>query len=59
MFHAVIQTYVLTLLTSMFYGGAAEEIPKKEKKKKRVRGKKIVNGNEETEKQSEGLTSAV
>lgn len=58
-FHAVIQTYVLTLLTSMFYGGAAEEIPKKEKKKKRVRGKKIVNGNEETEKQSEGLTSAV
>lgn len=33
--HAVIQTYILTLLTSMFFGEAAEPHEKKDKKKKR------------------------
>lgn len=46
-FHAVIQTYVLTLLTSMFYGGAAEVIPKKEKKKKRKKKLDVVEENAE------------
>lgn len=32
--HAIVQTYVLTLLTSMFYGEAAETRPVKNKKKK-------------------------
>lgn len=34
MMHAVVQTYVLTLLTSMFFGEATEPHEKKEKKKK-------------------------
>ena len=32
--HAIIQTYVLATLVSIFYGEAAEPKPKKEKKKK-------------------------
>jgi F-type H+-transporting ATPase subunit a len=31
--HALIQTYVLTMLTSVFYGEVSEPSPKKEKKK--------------------------
>lgn len=35
--HAVVQTYILTLLTSMFFGEAAEPHGKKKKKAKRVK----------------------
>lgn len=35
--HAVVQTYILTLLTSMFFGEAAEPLEKKQKKAKRVK----------------------
>lgn len=35
--HAIIQTYVLTMLTSIFYGEAAERHPKKEKAKKQAK----------------------
>ena len=33
--HALIQTYVLTMLTAVFYGEVSEKTPKKEKRKKR------------------------
>lgn len=33
--HALIQAYVLTMLTSLFYGEVSEPAPKKEKKKKK------------------------
>ena len=32
--HALIQTYVLTMLTALYYGEVSEPSPKKEKKKK-------------------------
>lgn len=38
--HALIQAYVLTMLTSMFYGEVSEPSPKKEKKSKK---NKIIN----------------
>ena len=37
--HAIIQTYVLTMLTSVFYGEVSEKT-EKPKKQKRIRGKK-------------------
>ena len=41
--HALIQAYVLTMLTSMFYGEVSEFVPKKPKKAKKARkkGKKL------------------
>ncbi|MDO4467006.1 MAG: F0F1 ATP synthase subunit A [Bacillota bacterium] len=39
--HALIQTYVLTLLTSIFYGEVSEVSPKKEKVKKQKKVKKM------------------
>lgn len=35
--HAIIQTYVLTMLTSMYYGEVSEQSPKKPKKQKKER----------------------
>lgn len=52
-FHAIVQTYVLTLLTSMFYGSASEVIhqtkpPKKANKKiKRIQPENITNQKEQ------------
>lgn len=40
--HALIQTYVLTLLTSIFYGEVSEVSPKKEKKQKKQKVKKAI-----------------
>jgi F-type H+-transporting ATPase subunit a len=39
--HALIQAYVLTMLTSLFYGEVSEKVVKPPKEKKR-RGKKRV-----------------
>ncbi|HQC55320.1 MAG TPA: F0F1 ATP synthase subunit A [Clostridia bacterium] len=58
-FHAVIQTYVLTLLTSMFYGGAAEPIPKKTKTKKIKKRKNKKQNLENIDDQKEGVTSSI
>ena len=38
--HAIIQTYVLTMLTSVFYGEVSEKT-EKPKKQKKIRGKKL------------------
>ena len=35
--HALIQTYVLTMLVSLFYGEVSEKSPKKEKKNKKMK----------------------
>lgn len=40
LFHAIVQTYVLTLLTSMFYGSAAEVLHKKKNVKKSTKKNK-------------------
>lgn len=48
-FHAVVQTYVLTLLTSMFYGSGAEvqhKEKKKPKKKKELNKIELINNKE-------------
>ena len=37
--HALIQAYVLTMLTALFYGESSEPIPKKEKKPKKKKSK--------------------
>ena len=35
--HALIQTYVLTMLVALFYGEVSEKSPKKEKKNKKLK----------------------
>ncbi len=39
--HALIQTYVLTMLTAVFYGEVSEKTPKREKKNKNIRRGKL------------------
>ena len=41
--HALIQAYVLTMLTSLFYGQVSDNTPKPPKEKKRRKDKKIIN----------------
>ena len=38
--HALIQAYVLTMLTSLFYGQVSDNTPKPPKEKKRRKGRK-------------------
>ena len=47
--HAVIQAYVLTMLTSLFYGEVSEPHVKKPKRSRRARGKQEENNKSETE----------
>ena len=41
--HALIQAYVLTMLTSLFYGQVSDNTPKPPKEKKRRKDKEIIN----------------
>ena len=41
--HALIQAYVLTMLTSLFYGQVSDNTPKPPKEKKRRKDKRIIN----------------
>ena len=47
--HAVIQAYVLTMLTSLFYGEVSEPHVKKPRRSRRARGKQEENNKSETE----------
>jgi len=40
--HAIIQTYVLTMLTATYYGEVSERVEKKTDKKKRVRAQRLL-----------------
>lgn len=54
--HALIQAYVLTMLTSLFYGQVSDNTPKPPKEKKRRKNKTIINEAETA--QSEAAAAA-
>lgn len=47
--HAIVQTYVLTMLTALFYGEVSEKVHKEKKEKKKGNHKKKITGGNENE----------